>query len=179
MSISPDAPVATAARAAATWQASMSTRPDPERCGAVKIATRMFTCAKVYHVELYLRDASLKRSRRAAAFVVSVPPPIPCYGESRLGNASEGGDLMRVIRNAIYKKNWRRVYTGGGRRDDTFGHGYWQSRMTLAGGSNPDACSGLKIGVYSTNHFLRFLITRICGTLYPTQRPTSRSISRA
>ena len=35
-----DAPVATAARAAATGRVSMSARPDPERPGAVEIATR-------------------------------------------------------------------------------------------------------------------------------------------
>ena len=35
-----DAPVATAARAAATGRVSMLTRPDPERSGAVQIATR-------------------------------------------------------------------------------------------------------------------------------------------
>ena len=34
------APVATAARAASTGLVSMSTRPDPERSGAVEIATR-------------------------------------------------------------------------------------------------------------------------------------------
>ena len=34
------APVATAARAAATGLVSMSTRPDPERSGTVEIATR-------------------------------------------------------------------------------------------------------------------------------------------
>ena len=36
----PDAPVATAAPAAAPGSVSMSTRPDPERSGAVEIATR-------------------------------------------------------------------------------------------------------------------------------------------
>ena len=39
-SIQPDAPVATAARAAAAGLVSMSTRPDPERSGAVEIAAR-------------------------------------------------------------------------------------------------------------------------------------------
>ena len=38
VSISPDAPDATAARAKATGRMSMSTRPDPERSGAVEIA---------------------------------------------------------------------------------------------------------------------------------------------
>ena len=38
--ISSDASVATAARAAATERVSMSTRPDPDRSGAVEIATR-------------------------------------------------------------------------------------------------------------------------------------------
>ena len=36
----PHAPVATAARAAATGRVSMSTRPDPEGSGTVEIATR-------------------------------------------------------------------------------------------------------------------------------------------
>ena len=39
------APVATAARAAATGSVSMSTRPDPERSGAVEIAT--WTCPRL------------------------------------------------------------------------------------------------------------------------------------
>ena len=34
------APVATTARAAATWPVSMSTRPDPEGSDTVEIATR-------------------------------------------------------------------------------------------------------------------------------------------
>ena len=38
--IDPDAPVATAARTAATGHVSMSTRPDPEGSGTVEIATR-------------------------------------------------------------------------------------------------------------------------------------------
>ena len=38
--IQPDAPVATAARAAAAGHASLSTRPDPDRSSAVEIATR-------------------------------------------------------------------------------------------------------------------------------------------
>ena len=40
VSIQPDAPFATAVRAAATGHVSMSTRPDPERSGAAEIATR-------------------------------------------------------------------------------------------------------------------------------------------
>ena len=40
VSIKPDAPFATAARAKASGHVSMSTRPDPERSGAVEIATR-------------------------------------------------------------------------------------------------------------------------------------------
>ena len=36
----PQAPVATAARAAATGLVSMSTRPDPEGLGTVEVATR-------------------------------------------------------------------------------------------------------------------------------------------
>ena len=36
----PDAPVTTAARAAATVRVSMLTQPDPERSGAVEVATR-------------------------------------------------------------------------------------------------------------------------------------------
>ena len=40
VSIQPDAPVATAARAAGTGRVGMSTRPDPDRSGAVEIATR-------------------------------------------------------------------------------------------------------------------------------------------
>ena len=41
------APVATAARAAATGLVSMSTRPDPEGSGTVEMATRSRPCLRV------------------------------------------------------------------------------------------------------------------------------------
>ena len=44
VSILPDAPVAIAARAKDTERVSMSTRPDPERSGAVEIAARRPLC---------------------------------------------------------------------------------------------------------------------------------------
>ena len=45
-SIEPDGPVATEARAAATGRVSISTGPDPERSGAVEIATRRLPFAR-------------------------------------------------------------------------------------------------------------------------------------
>ena len=52
LSVQPDAPVATAARAAATGRVSMSDRPDPERSGAVEIATLflVFVLVPVFRV---------------------------------------------------------------------------------------------------------------------------------
>ena len=52
LSIYPDAPVVTAACAAATGRVSMSTRPDPERSGTVEIAIDClaWTCVEVHNV---------------------------------------------------------------------------------------------------------------------------------
>ena len=55
------APVATAARAAATGRVGMSTRPDPERYGAVEIATRR--CPRL-RVVLDLRELTHQQKRR-------------------------------------------------------------------------------------------------------------------